>query len=858
MADPIQEIGSTSYDFDARALELAKGFFNIEETNILKVGLLGYMTALMSDAVSTSVFHRNVLYREFFLNTARLPRSVYNSAKLNNFDIAFATPSNMRVNFALRKEEAIRYSEPQLDGSRLLIIDRNQPFFAGAFQFMLPRSVRLTLTPAGGSYAVTATYDTVGVEDSLPVPSNPYVRTWSQEVENEVWLFMELVVYQMERVVKTFSVYSEDISDNLIYLIDFPKQMSSFDVFYKHSRGTQLLPKYFNDLRAPADTEKFCFYTFRDRGQLQVYFSATPGSFRPEFNSELTVAYYVTEGSKGVFDFTGDLQFKFDTGKLARLQPKVTPLTGAVGGVDTKNLLEIKKSVIEYQLSRGSIINETDINLFFERVASQNSQNGSRFLFLKKRDDVLRRLISCYALMRDFNRNIIPTNTFHLQTSLAQLTALNSVIPSGSQVIYDKVSKLFRLMSNVEVPAADDYVYSIPYMMIFRDTPFPRIAYYRNMMSEDIPAPFTFVNYKINNEFIISDVHLERNSSLVPEYKVSFSLTTNMAAEEMQDVIVRGVLKKDGAPYGFFDFEKTQSDSNYLCTATLYTDDTFNSGYRMALVGSLSEVLSGTTIPRTYVDEDMSIEIGLLHDGGIDFTRHGTFIDMTDVEEYATMVVYETAPVVSLFKSMNVVSSNFRVDPETGNVAIHSVPAIGYEYYSNLANYKDIYSLLDAFESMLRENKGSLENNTDMDLKFYNTWGPSKYFNSGTTDLFLKLKIKLRGLLTQRLDTEIRKFIVDTIEASNVSVQNEQRRFSVSNLIRGLEQEFPLIVYIEFDAVNGNAALQNVLATEDKPDDMTAEQLINHVPEYLNVGMDRNSYLSPDRRFTPRIDITYL
>ena len=79
----IISVNQTSYDVQEDWLEVASKYFNINTADIysdndiqnsnislLKTGLFGYVNEIMANEVKNAVAHRNVLYDEFFINTA--------------------------------------------------------------------------------------------------------------------------------------------------------------------------------------------------------------------------------------------------------------------------------------------------------------------------------------------------------------------------------------------------------------------------------------------------------------------------------------------------------------------------------------------------------------------------------------------------------------------------------------------------------------------------------------------------------------------------------------------------------------------------------------------------------------------
>jgi hypothetical protein len=930
-------LGSTSYDYMDRALHLAlKNFFPEVKTSefetdssgrlttagreqrdeylktlgTLKVGLFGYVTDVFADVVQTGVFHRNALLEEVFLNTAKLSRTIFNHAKISGYDVGFATPARLLVNFSVKKSDAIKLSASNTDGTKQIVIDRTQSFTVGSMEFMLPRDVRVLFAPVFGVdpnsldtlWAVTAQWvkeedQTLSSKRGIPDPPGQFLRNFtSKNDKGEDIINIEMPLYQMSRGIRRFNVYSTDMEKNLIYSVEHTGQLAQFDVYYEHGAlGRRLLHKQFNDLFRPEGVTEWAYYTPRSDDVFDIYFSALPDSFRPRINSTLEIEFFTTLGQKGNFDvFEAPINYRFPSGGLSKLNCIIAAIGSSSGGKDALPTRELKQEIVNYNLTRDSLISQQDVNNFFNKISQENAVNGSKFLFIKKRDDVLRRVFTSYALIRDSSpmKRVVPTNTFDLETDITQLRdSMGWVIKAGTPVIYDDFSfpgqpPRYRFLFP-GIDPVDGYIYALPYMMVFRVDPFPRITYYKNMVSDDYSMPFSFLNSRFRGEIIASPLHVQRDSSQDLTYDLSFTMNTAKISDaDLDALVVRGVLTSgEGSTkeiYGYFDFiPDRQADNTILWAASLQTNDTFQpSSYRMAINNSLKVAggnADGTVMSTVYVPQDVRLEIAVLSDSGsvvddssaqkgpyegIDESMMNAFQLMDDMEFYSAACIFRVEG-LSLFTSMaDVMLSDIVINPVNYVINIKNVPGIGLPYYlaattnGEALNYNDLYKVLARFENMLSSNKQYLENNAELDLKFYNTWGPSERFSTGSSSIKISLRIKIVGTLTSVTSKVIKERITQLVEAANNDGVEQTRRFAFSNMARVIENEFENVAYVEFISINGQPA-QTVLADSVDFDKLTKEQLISYVPAYLNVAMKPESYAADDRNYEPDINIEY-
>ena len=162
-------IGTTSYDIQEQLIDIASKYLEIDDINTLKTGLFGYITEGMSHIAQHGIFHRNALYNEFFLNTASIPKSIYNQAKILDYNIGVAKPSKITVNFLLKKNDIIRYGKKLPNGSIEFNISNKNKFYIKDFTFMLEYPVKIVAVDVMVKPALLLS---VVVNDSSPTFDN--------------------------------------------------------------------------------------------------------------------------------------------------------------------------------------------------------------------------------------------------------------------------------------------------------------------------------------------------------------------------------------------------------------------------------------------------------------------------------------------------------------------------------------------------------------------------------------------------------------------------------------------------------------------------------------------------------------
>ena len=863
----IIKVASTSYSVQDKWFEVAKKYFEIDDNdelniNLLKAGLFGYNNEIMSNEIKNGVYHRNVLYDEHFLNTASIPKSIYNFAKIQNALVGTATPATMKATLGIKKDDMINSSKfkkvsstglSDSDSTYEFVLGNDIDFVLGGFNFKLPYPVQFLFKAnnLNKNYSVTARYLTDDYRFEFLKDPSPYLKIWEETYAGSRYIFATLDLFQVKKAKTEISIVTEDISENLFYNFTYSGQLAAFDIYYVYEDKRYKLNKYFNNTFTPEDNEKFCYYTFADDNKIEISFSSLPNSFRPRYNSTIEIEIYATDGSRGNFSYTGkvNINTSSDT-ELETIAMSILPLSDSTGGSDKPSFLDIKKELIENYLVRNNIITDKDLEILFNEISRVSKVYGSKVSFIKKRNDVIKRLWNAFLLIRNADGNVIPTKTLSsLFISSENLKDNNYTLPENTAVIYDIENDSYfavhHILELLDYADRSKYlVFALPYLIKIDETPVLSSTYYRTFADREYGTVFKYINGSIPYQFVMSNIDVTRDSIESDIYKFNFSLNTNYVSESMDtDLKVRGILKaKSGKVYGYFDFNRV-TDKELMFEGYLATEKkNIINNNKMNIYNSLfaidtSAILDNsgnTSVVNVDIDEEVTLDIVVLLKNDYSREKYGDARFMPDVDEYGTVCLITCDETIKLFENLsNVIESN--VYPTSGGMILKSVPLVEYMYFG--FNYNEIYSILDVYIQSLQTSMNKLENNTNMDVKFYDTYGKSNWYYSGDTengiisriDLDINMNIYTNSVVSNDLDSAVKKFISDFVESCN-----EEMLFPISNLWRRLEEEFDFIRYIEINSING-LPVQKIESKFTSFLEMTKNEIIDYVPEYLNI-----------------------
>lgn len=870
-------INNSSQFIEEEWLNLVKKYFPNTNVNLLKASTLGYLNEIMSTELKNNIYHRNFIYDELLLNTATTSKSIYNFAKLNNVSTSNATPAKLSATLSVIERDLAKENINTVDVNdngkiQRAVISKDTVFTLNGHNFMLPYDVEIIFNrniTDESKYTISANYIIPPNEKFPYLDTNTAIlKSWDATYEGNKYIFVKVDLYQLTKTTKNTIITNENSLYNTYYKFSFEDQLAYFNVYYVKNGVSEKLSVLTNNNYSLSNNEKYCYYSLIDNNTLEISFSSLLNNFKPEYGSKLIVDIYTSEGSAGNLGSVSSMATSYTISEFVNSTPlTINPLTDCYGGKDKPSLLELKREIIKKNLTRNAIVTELDLENFFNSLNVSELINNSKIKFVKKRNDVLRKIYGVYVLMRDTNNIVAPTRTIDsLNISSNQIEEIcgrtpdTITIPERSIIVYDTTaSNYFLVTKELELQkyiGNDQYLlYSVPYLINVNTKDYLSAKYYLTYMNNDINLEYKYLNTEIPFKFMINSFNITKNSLKSDVYKLSLNFTTNMnIADSLVDKVkIRGILKDPtGKPYGYFDFNKVDSNNLYYeayLSSEKYETITDN---KLNIYNSLFDITTepvletdgSTSIPNCYISEDLSLEIHVLYKSMYSSYKYGEAASMPDLisadaETFATACVFYNNSDVKLFSDMSDLVDSTVVPGINGQgLIIKDIPVVEYNYFHN--NAVQVYRILENFKILLKANINKLECNTDIDLKFFNTHGPSKmmytdykidnltgsknYNYLDRLDLDLNMTIYLNTYISDATKDEIQAYL-----ASYIEYLNDKGIIAISNISRKLEEKFEMISFIEFNSING-VNTQKIVNLEYE-DSTKAD----YVPEYVNI-----------------------
>ena len=603
--------------------EISEFYDNIRQTHIPDVsetadmvGIFGYMNEMFSQSLQNTLIVVSETTNETIPTKAKFTKNVITHALNYGITDINAKPAVMTLMIYL----PLSYFEGnfvELDptsGRGKFILSRNVPIYIDKYEYHLDYDVIITRTKnLNGNYVYTAMYDlfesgTTTIKQKNPISdiSNPYITTLVQAVVNNVeYLAFSARLHQVEYIDITKNILTSNSIENKTVTFSFDGQLASFDIDVTENNVTTHLTPVFNGLLDyTIEDGTWCYYEYVSENTIRIIFSRD--SYVPGINSEVRINIYLSSGASANFTFNQTFRMPLkceEYNNYNGMYALVYPLLNGVsaGGKDKKSVSDLRKIIPREASSRGSIINTTDLNNFFNSI----NDSECRIFFKKKKDNPFERMYYAYILMRK-DGNVYPTNTISLkllQDDFIGNAGNNnfSINPGTIFYYYNHGSdgendyaelnhpKYYDPDEDMEIDYSitmnsdGDYVrvyeYISPFLITVDDDLLS--SYFLTIMNESKTFRFDSINISSDLQFVATNMQWVRNfyyqdeEGLTNIYDNKYTMTVDIAQNNISDYNLI-TFHKDANGDIIFD------DIRIKMYIVLYSDETASNPYRYA------------------------------------------------------------------------------------------------------------------------------------------------------------------------------------------------------------------------------------------------------------------------------------
>lgn len=874
MSDDVKKYTSL-YDIKDYALNtLGPKYFPEDVIEGYNVGLLGYTLDIMTNTTEDIFNTVPIVINEMYPNLAQMPNSIYNYASLFQEDNLLATPAVMECILLLPLDSLLEHSDAGTDGTyRKFVLDQRTQVVVEGHRFILDYDILITMRPYRGDYILTASY-LMEYNNTLSGIKNPYIKYQKYNYNGTKYIAMLVKMRRCDKFIYGTRIIDNDRINLAKVTVKFDEHLAGFEVFYRESsdyKYTQLQKRIVN---SKAIKEPFCYYKLKNDNELEITFTTRENYFKPKFNSELVVEYYTTDGSKGNFDlYQGyDIEVYRNSEKYeanSRVPVIAIVQSASTTGKDTPELLELRDRTADCFATVDSYTTEADLQRHFN---SFDITNETRVTFIKKRDDIFDRLYTAFSICKDSLGSYYKTNTLHLKIYKDQFDhqfeqSKRLILKPSNVFVYDGNSTKFMVKADIDnsldLEFNNKFIYQNPFLMTVSDSGV--VGYYLNNINDKIPLDYEYVNDSSLVQFICNNLYVYR-SSLNNEntYKFRLYLTATdvdiespMVDEDGNDTgrvkVVLSFLQKNGKEIVYVEcklIEFNKEGMRYMFEGEVSTDDYISITEAVRLYG-LKSVVDGKDTVQMIPMTNLKMNIYTFFEY-VDSRSQNNFTHLPGFENLTLTNKYTTEETrVELITPLNMLKSHMVwTKPDDGGetyLTIKDVPVMQWKKQikpEDITEFDRFVSILSSQYNYMAEIMSKKVNNYSIDMKFYNTYGKSTNFVVGEEQTLLNhvnciLYLKVYPYIRSegaKLVTDMKMFIKEYFES--VNVENNDGIF-ISNLIQQLENTFPQIRYLKFESINGYPSeYQSIENITVDINDLTKEDRIEFVPEYLNIELE--------------------
>lgn len=861
--------------------QLGPKYFPEDVIEGYNVGMLGYVLDMAANTTEDIFNTVPVVINEMYPNLAQMPTSIYNYASLFQESDLMAKPSSMECVLLMALDTLNEFAELSSDGTyRTFTLDQRTNVRIEDQSFILDYDIIITLKPYRGEYIITASYDRT-FNNSLNEVNNPYLKLQKLNYKGVKYVAILVTMRRVDKSTTTTRVIDNDRLNATTVDVPFIDQLANFEVYYRESSDepyTQLIKRVIN---SKVVDEPFCYFRLKNDNTLEISFTTRDNYFKPAFNSELVIDTWTTTGSEGNFDMYlgSNVEVYRNSEKYennARVPVIAIPQTGASGGSDRLDLLELRDRVADCFATVDSYTTEADLQRHFN---SFNILDETRVTFIKKRDDIFDRLFTAFSISKDELGSYYKTNTLKLKIYNDQFDhkfeqSNRWLLKPCNTFVYDGIStvqmvKVDDTDDNVDLGFNTQFVYNNPFLMTLSDNGV--VGYYLSNVNDKIPLDYEYVNIDSMVQFICNNLYVYRSAISAEEvYKFKLYLTAtdddieNPLVDEFGNdtgkiKVVLAFLHKSGNEAGYIELEKTEFDAStlsYVFEGSIKTDD-YISLTEAIRIYDLKNTVNGEDLVSMIPMTNLKVNIYTFFEYAEDNKLHA-YTHLPGFENTTLTNKYTTEESrVELITPLNMLKSNMiwdtdDSDPENPRnyVVINDVPVVKQIQNADKTEQDKFDRFINVLKSQYDYMNNILSkktNNYSVDMKFYNTYGRSNNFvldaSADTPEVINRVNCTLEMQVYAHLRSEaavlvenMKMYIKEYFESINIETNDG---IFISNLIQELENTFPQIRYIKFISLNGyDTMVQSIENATLNIDSLDKLQRIQYVPEYLNIELD--------------------
>ena len=845
-----------------------------EEENTLELGIYGYLNEVFANSLQNAILLASEYGNEAIPIRSKYERTIMTNAVTYDVQDINAKPAKMTVMIGFVKQ----YLDKYLDKNKKFVLDRYCDIKIGTYVFHLDYDIEINRSILMNKNVVYSAKYNMNFVNNLSDITNPYLQSpIIMNIQGDDYLFIICDIRQTELEITDVRILSNNVLESKSFDFSFSNQLASFNVYVTENDETiELIPVY-EGMPYNKD-EYYCYYTYIDSDRIRVKFDRD--SYQPALNCDVKVEVYNTLGEKGNFEY-GELSLLplvSEDYDYKTIKAIIQPMNDSTNGVDKKSVDDLQKIIPKRILARGGIINTKDLQNYFDMIDVNN-----RLIVYKKRFNQLEHLYYAYLISKDSDGNVSPTNTIDIKMDSSEFDSFYDdryIIKPGRKIYYDKnmygyytESKLNRDESNTL------FTYTSPFITVINKNPLS-ISYYLDIVNREYIFNYDYINQESVLQFIATKMAMYKNYLYGDDYIFTMNVTQNISTDKGVAVYIENdevndngeVVNSKDKVIDHFNLVPvlcvTSGNKKYYTIGdiTNYNPNSYSYELEFRFSSDVSLItkdnkvqISGLTAnnendpEEVFINRTVNISVYLYLTNEVEDIKpdlkYNDDLFIPQLEEKAIIVnKYIIKENVELFynysatiNSVCEVTSNTLDEggnsvPDSYNFELKSIPVVRHQYIQVESRLNEFIEYIQYRKNYIDMAQEVLEDSFNVDLKFFNTYGPSKLFTVGRKgELLDRLNLSLEFIvkLDSISDIDCIADIKDDIK-SYIEDINNISSLHMSNICHYIKQQYEeTVVYIEFVRMNGYDSTYQYIERRD-PDIMT------EIPEFITIDLESN------------------
>ena len=825
--------------------DIQRKYYEDDEASTLMLGTYGAQAEIAGTMLERAMIVASEISTEAIPTKAKYEKNVIAHARFVGISDIYATPARMMVHMFIPKK--------QVDANLVKnkwTFDKDCKILIGGYEFHLDYDIIIIRNRIKvGEYVYTAIYDMTRINplaSDISTPNIPPVSIF--RTNSEDMLAFTCYIRQIEQTPVYAKIMTDNVIENKTLEFKYHDQLAAFDIDVTEGNETyHILPVY--DGTIVTTGEKYCEYQDIDSKTIRLKFNRD--SYMPRINADVTILVKTTKGASGIFPYKEDTICTLTSERFGytSIPLLVRPIEDSEYGVDRKTVSELRSMIPREALSRGSIISTTDLQHFF------NSTNlkDSKIYFYKQKYNQMEHCYHAYLLMK-YNNIIVPTNTMtvDINTNDMQYNGRGWYIKPLSVFVLN--NDIATLNEDTEECDETPFVYTNPFMIAINKTPIV-VSYFLTVFNTTKYLDFTFINSTSTLQFVISTMQVKRSGFTDTDtYKITVDMQQNINTDmglvlKDEDGNITGYKIKvflafytettEGTMYRYCEGEIVdyiENDFLYTARFSITTDNTIDADNRIKLT-NLIQPVSGLQVD-SYVDNNIPALLIVMANTDIYYGDDGLGESINGIEGYSLCNKYGVKGGMEFFYNYSKmmtstpILSKIEGDDTNYKFTINKVPMIRSSFISNEVRMSSVVREIQSRKQYIDYCLNVLEDGFDIDLKFFNTYGPSVRYTMDKEDKYIN-RTNLSITFRTKLYSNSEKYILDIAKQDIKNTIEDMDKISdihFTNIADTVYQKYKdQMEYFEFVEFNGYGTGWTHIY-------QIADNVKADVPEFLNIN----------------------